>query len=32
MYIYIFWYILDSGKGCLLALQRVLNDSCKPER
>ena len=30
MYIYIYTY--SSGKGSLLAFQRVLNDSCEPER
>ena len=32
LYIYIYIYIYtSSGKGSLLAFQRVLNDSCKPE-
>ena len=31
-YINIYIYIYTSGKGSLLAFQRVLNDSCEPER
>ena len=34
--VYYIYYILhiytSSGKGCPLAFQRVLNDSCEPER
>ena len=30
--VYIYIYIYSSGKGSLLAFQRVLNDSCEPER
>ena len=32
IYIYLYIYIYSSGKGSLLALQRVLNDFWEPER
>ena len=32
IYIYIYIYIYTSGKGSLLAFERVLNDSSEPER
>ena len=32
IYLYLYIYIYSSGKVCLLAFQRVLNNSYEPER